>query len=96
MNIKLVEYMLAGVPVVSTTAAARPLGLTDGTDLAVADTPADFAVALSGLLTNPAGAEEMATRGQAVMADLVDPRRSLAGLDALFAGTDAGFCGGRT
>ena len=79
VNIKLVEYMLAGVPVVSTTAAARPLGLTDGTDLAVADTPAEFAVALSGLLTNPAGAEEMGTRGQAVMADLVDPRRSLPG-----------------
>jgi polysaccharide biosynthesis protein PslH len=96
VNIKLVEYMLAGLPVVSTTAAARPLGLTDGTALAVADTPADFAVALSGLLTDPAGAEEMGTRGQVIMADLVDPRRSLAGLDALFAGTGAGFCGGRT
>ena len=36
VNIKLVEYLLAGIPVVSTTAAARPLGLNDGADLAIA------------------------------------------------------------
>lgn len=96
VNIKLVEYMLAGVPVVSTTAAARPLGLADGAGLAVADDPAGFADALSGLLADPARAERMAALGQATMVDLVDPRRTLAGLDALFAGTDAGFCGGPT
>ena len=96
VNIKIVEYMLAGVPVVTTAAGARPLGLTDGAGLAVADDPVRFADALSELLADPAGAEQMAALGQERMEDLVDPRRTLAGLDALFTGTDTEFSAGRT
>ena len=96
VNIKIVEYMLAGVPVVSTTAGARPLGLTGGAGLAVADDPLGFADALSELLADPTGAEQMGVLGQVKMEDLVDPRRTLAGLDALFTGTDTEFCAGRT
>ena len=51
VNIKLVEYLAAGAPVVSTTRGSAGLGLTPGKDLLVADTPAEFAGAVGDLLT---------------------------------------------
>ena len=53
VNIKLVEYLAAGVPVVSTTRGSAGLGLTPGKDLLVADTPADFAARGGGPAHRP-------------------------------------------
>lgn len=71
VNIKLVEYLLAGVPTVTTAAAAEGLGLPEGPGLAVADTPEAFADAVVSALHSPA------STGPAIR-DLLEPERGLA------------------
>lgn len=77
VNIKLVEYLAAGAPVVSTTRGSAGLGLTPGTDLLVADTPADFAGAVGDLLTGRRNGAELGATGQASARQILDVRTSL-------------------
>jgi glycosyltransferase involved in cell wall biosynthesis len=62
---KIVEAMAAGVPVVTTPAAAAALHLGDGECLRIGETPADLAAAVVWALTNPSAAD-MAARGRDV------------------------------
>ena len=80
VNIKLVEYLAAGAPVVSTTRGSAGLGLTPGKDLLVADTPADFAVAVGDLLTGRRSGAELGAAGQASARQILDVRASLSRL----------------
>ncbi|HEY0715757.1 MAG TPA: glycosyltransferase, partial [Polyangia bacterium] len=52
-RMKIYEAMAMGKPVVSTRIGAEGLPVNDGQDIALADTPADFAARVLGLLRNP-------------------------------------------
>jgi glycosyltransferase involved in cell wall biosynthesis len=64
-NLKLVEYLAAGVPVVSTPFGARGVDVADHRDLLLAP-PECFADAIAETLTEPAAAAARATVGRQV------------------------------
>ncbi|MEX5631279.1 glycosyltransferase [Parafrankia sp. FMc2] len=64
VNIKAIEAMSAGTPVVSTPTGSRGLGWRPGEHLLVADDPGAFADAICGLLENPWLAAEIGTAGR--------------------------------
>lgn len=77
VNIKLVDYLQAGVPVVSTSLATRGLSLESGRDLEVHDRPESFAGAVVELLSDPERARRLAERGRSRIADVLDPGRNI-------------------
>ena len=77
VNIKLVDYLQFGVPVVSTALATRGLDLRAGIDLEVRDDPAPFADAVVDLLRQPERAQALAAAGRMRIATLLDPRSNL-------------------
>jgi glycosyltransferase involved in cell wall biosynthesis len=83
VNIKLVEYLHAGLPLVSTSLATRGLPLTPGVDLEVDDDPRGFAAAVVRLIQNPIAAERMALAGRQHLRDLLDVRTNLARIGEL-------------
>jgi len=52
-RMKLLEYMAAGKPVVSTQKGAEGLAIVDGMEMVLANTAAEFAVAVSSLWSDP-------------------------------------------
>ncbi|OAA25127.1 glycosyltransferase [Frankia sp. EI5c] len=64
VNIKAIEAMSAGTPVVSTPTGSRGLGWRAGRHLLVAEDPGAFADAVCGLLENPWLAAEIGTAGR--------------------------------
>jgi glycosyltransferase involved in cell wall biosynthesis len=83
VNIKLVEYLAAGAPVVSTTRGSAGLGLSPGHDLLVADTPTEFAAAVSGLLTGRRDGTQLGATGRASARQILDTQASLGRLLAM-------------
>ena len=77
VNIKLVEYLAAAVPVVSTSHATAGLELVDGRDLVIADRPHDFAAAVIDMLAEPERATAMGLQGAASIHQLLDPQAGL-------------------
>jgi glycosyltransferase involved in cell wall biosynthesis len=77
VNIKLVEYLSVGVPVVSTSRGMGGIDLLVGEDLLVADAPADFADHIVRLLTSDETAHRVAAGHQTAMR-ILDVRTSLA------------------
>lgn len=77
VNVKVIDYLQAGVPLVSTSLATRGLPLVAGIDLEVSDEPAGFAAAVLRLLEDRAAAQTLAAHGQAHMAGLLDPETNL-------------------
>jgi glycosyltransferase involved in cell wall biosynthesis len=77
VNIKLVEYLHAGLPLVSTSLATEGLPLLPGVDLEVHDDPAAFAGAVLALLEHPEAARDMGHRGRAHLNELLDVRANL-------------------
>lgn len=73
INIKMIEAMAAGLPVVSTTVGARGLHWRDGEHLLVADEPAAFAAAVRRLLDDPAGRARIADAGRRFVTGELDP-----------------------
>lgn len=67
-RLKIYEAMAAGVPVVSTAVGAEGLDYTDGEDILIADTPAEFAEACSRLLTDTALAAKIAANARHLVA----------------------------
>jgi glycosyltransferase involved in cell wall biosynthesis len=84
VNIKLVDYLQAGVPVVSTTMGSQGLELTAGVDLEVHDAPAAFAAAVASLLGDPARAEAIGAQGRRTVAHMLDPATNVARLEETF------------
>ncbi|MBW0116080.1 glycosyltransferase family 4 protein [Pseudonocardia abyssalis] len=64
INIKMIEAMAAGLPVVSTPVGARGLHWRDGEHLLVADGPAAFTAAVRALLEDPARRAAVADAGR--------------------------------
>jgi glycosyltransferase involved in cell wall biosynthesis len=58
-RLKLLEAMAMGKPVVATRLGAEGYPVTDGRELRLADTPADFAQAVVALLDSPARRAEL-------------------------------------
>lgn len=63
INIKMVEAMAAGLPVVSTEVGARGLHWRNGEHLIVADDPGEFRAAVAALLDDPGRRGELAAAG---------------------------------
>lgn len=64
-RLKLLEAMALARPVVSTRLGAEGYPVTEGVQLALADSPADFATACRRLLADPAAAAALGRRGRA-------------------------------
>lgn len=77
VNIKLIEYLHAGIPLVSTSLATRGLPLRPGVDLEVHDDPAAFARAVVALLQDPRRAERMGETGRQHLLGQIDPMANL-------------------
>jgi glycosyltransferase involved in cell wall biosynthesis/CelD/BcsL family acetyltransferase involved in cellulose biosynthesis len=82
VNIKLVDYLQAGVPVVSTTLGSQGLGLPDGAAFLVRDDPRSFGDALAELLGDPERAETLGASGRDEIAGLLDPATNIRRLEA--------------
>ncbi len=63
-RLKILEYMAAGRPVVSTTKGAEGLGAISGTHFSVADSDEDFAAEIIRLVRDPALAESLGSRAR--------------------------------
>jgi glycosyltransferase involved in cell wall biosynthesis len=63
-RLKIYEAMAAGVPVVSTSIGAEGLNYTDGEDILIADSPAQFADACARILSDPALAARIAANAR--------------------------------
>jgi glycosyltransferase involved in cell wall biosynthesis len=78
VNIKLVEYLAVGIPVVSTSRGMAGLDLRVGEDILVADAPADFALQVLRLLTSEETAHQVAAAGHGAAMRTFDVDSSLA------------------
>jgi len=67
IRIKSLEAMALGVPVVSTSIGAQGLSVDKGTQMIIADDPADFANGIVQLLLNPAASQAMTQQARAYM-----------------------------
>lgn len=90
VNIKLVEYLSVGVPVVSTTKGQAGLGVTPGIDLRVADDPVAFADEVGHLLTSAEDARRVGAAGLATATRILDVRASLETMAQLMERSPAG------
>ncbi|GAA1428221.1 hypothetical protein GCM10009616_07320 [Microlunatus lacustris] len=86
VNIKLVEYLSVGVPVVTTARGMAGIGLRAGDDLLVADAAPQFAEAVVRLLTSAADAERLGAAGQETANRILDVGASLAAISSLLQG----------
>lgn len=76
VNIKLIDYLQAGRPTVSTSLAVRGLNLEAGHDLEIHDEPAAFAKAVIRLLTDSDRAATLAQAGRDALDRMIDPDRN--------------------
>jgi glycosyltransferase involved in cell wall biosynthesis len=67
-NLKMLEYLASGVPVVSTPFGARGIGVRDGEHLLLAE-PEDFATSIRAVLADPVAAHRRAEAGLAFVAE---------------------------
>jgi glycosyltransferase involved in cell wall biosynthesis len=65
-RLKILEAFAAGTPVVSTTLGAEGLAVRHGEQLLLADTPTEFAAAVTRVLSNDALAARLAASGAAL------------------------------
>lgn len=65
IRIKSLEAMALGVPIVSTSIGAQGLSVDKGTQMIIADDPADFANGIVQLLLNPAASQAMTQQARA-------------------------------
>jgi len=80
VNIKMVEAMAAGLPVVTTTVGARGLHWRDGQHLVVADDPTEFRAAVTLLLEDPERRARLAAAGQRFVTEELDGVRQISRL----------------
>ena len=86
VNIKLVDYLSAGIPVVSTSMATAGLDVVADRDLLIADDPESFARRILALIDDPSSARIMGDTGQSTVRQLLDPERNLERLRQLMRG----------
>ena len=86
VNIKLVDYLSAGIPVVSTSMATAGLDVVADRDLLIADDPESFARRILALIDDPSSARIMGDTGQSTVRQLLEPERNLERLRQLMRG----------
>jgi polysaccharide biosynthesis protein PslH len=84
VNIKLIDYLQAGTPVVTTTLGSQGLRLAAGVDLEVQDEPEAFAAAVVALLEDRPRAEELGAHGRRTIAGTLDPAANIRRLQETF------------
>ncbi len=84
VNIKLIDYLQAGTPVVTTTLGSRGLRLAAGVDVEVHDEPEAFAAAVVSLLEDRHRAEELGAHGRRTIAGTLDPAANIRRLQETF------------
>jgi len=83
-RLKLLEAMAMGKPVVATRLGAEGYPVAHGRELLLADTPADFAAAVAGLLRAPERRDELGRAGRAFVEEQYDWRVILPQVEALY------------
>jgi polysaccharide biosynthesis protein PslH len=84
MRVKILDAWARGLPVVSTTIGAEGLAWAHGENLLIADTAADFAAAVTRVLTNPDLAARLAQGGRATVERHYDWRTAYAAWDGIY------------
>jgi glycosyltransferase involved in cell wall biosynthesis len=84
MRVKILNAMAQGLPVVSTTLGAEGIGVADGENILIADTPADFAAAVLRLLENQALAARLGTAGRRLIEQTYDYRVACRPLEEVY------------
>ena len=94
MRVKILEAFARGIPVVSTSVGVEGIDARPGEHLLVADTPEEFAEAVTLLLTEPARAALLAQRAREAVESRYDWRTALRGLDEVYPSGDEQAGGG--
>jgi sugar transferase (PEP-CTERM/EpsH1 system associated) len=84
MRVKILEALARGIPVVSTTIGYEGIDLVPGEHLLVADTPQEFAAAVTRLLRDPALGERIAAAGRRRVLERYDWRAVCPQMDAVY------------
>jgi glycosyltransferase involved in cell wall biosynthesis len=71
-RLKILESMAAGTPVVATPLAVAGLGVRDGEELLLGDSPADLAAQVARLLSDPTLARNLSVRARALVEQKFD------------------------
>jgi glycosyltransferase involved in cell wall biosynthesis len=71
-RLKILESMAAGTPVVATPLAVAGLGVRDGEEVLLGDSPADLAAQVARLLSDPALARGLSVRARALVEQKFD------------------------
>jgi glycosyltransferase involved in cell wall biosynthesis len=71
-RLKILESMAAGTPVVATPLAAAGLGVRDGEELLLGDSPTDLAAQVARLLSDPALARSLSATARALVEQKFD------------------------
>jgi glycosyltransferase involved in cell wall biosynthesis len=84
MRVKILNALAQGLPVVSTTLGVEGIGVTDGENILIADTPADFAAAVLRLLEDPALAARLCAAGRRLIEQTYDYRVACRPLEEVY------------
>jgi polysaccharide biosynthesis protein PslH len=86
MRVRILNGLAQGVPMVTTSIGCEGIAVEHGRHLLIADTPADFADAVSRLLDDPDLAASLARQGRRLAEERYDFRVVCRGIDAVYAG----------
>jgi sugar transferase (PEP-CTERM/EpsH1 system associated) len=85
LQLKVLEAMASGAPVAGTSRALEGIGVRDGHEALVADTPQALAVAICALLDDPARRVELARRARALVEQTYTWERIALQIDDIYA-----------
>jgi polysaccharide biosynthesis protein PslH len=84
MRVKILEALAWGIPIVSTTVGYEGIDLKPGEHLLVADTPSDFADAVTLLLRDPESGSRIAAAGRQRLLERYDWQAVCPAMDAVY------------
>jgi glycosyltransferase involved in cell wall biosynthesis len=84
MRVKILNALAQGLPIVSTTLGCEGIQVTHEQDILIADTPAEFAVAVLRVLHDSALAERLANNGRRLAETVYDYRAACRPLDQIY------------
>jgi glycosyltransferase involved in cell wall biosynthesis len=90
MRVKILEALAWGIPIVSTTVGYEGIDLKPSEHLLVADTPSDFADAVTLLLRDPEMGRQIAAAGRQRLLERYDWQAVCPAMDAVYQRMTAG------